>query len=86
MLLTERITKLLEDETDYIFIQKKRKQAWENKLEASFNVAHPSKLLESQICSTIDSPLDKNNCVFDWQLGLTKGRSTDDTLIQLRET
>ncbi len=46
----------------------------------------PSKLLESQICNTVDTYLDDNNIVTDMQWGFTKGRSTEGILLKMTET
>ena len=45
----------------------------------------PSKLLESQICNTVDSHLDDNKIVTDLQWGFIKGRSTEGILLKLTE-
>eukprot|EP00795_Rhopilema_esculentum_P003498 gene3498-1881_t len=46
----------------------------------------PSKLLESQICNTVDNHLDDNNIVTDMQWGFAKGRSTEGILLKLTES
>ena len=45
----------------------------------------PSKLLESQICNTVDSHLDDNKIVTDMQWGFIEGRSTEGILLKLTE-
>ena len=45
----------------------------------------PSKLLESQICNTVDSHLEDNKIVTDMQWGFIKGRSTEGILLKLTE-
>ena len=46
----------------------------------------PGKLLEGQICDTIDNHMNENRLISEKQWGFRKGRSTEGLLLKLTET